>query len=70
MMDNSVPEMQSDFGQAWFTLFGKALKDGWLKAHPPQVVPGGLNGVEEGLKNLKEGKASAVKYVFRIEETK
>jgi NADPH2:quinone reductase len=34
------------------------------------VVEGGLEGVEEGLRNLKEGKASAVKYVFKIGEGK
>lgn len=67
---HGTPVMQSDFGQAWFTLFGKGLKEGWLKAHPQEVIPGGLHGVETGLRNLKEGKASAVKYVFRIEETK
>lgn len=61
--------MQSDFGQAWFTLFGKGLKEGWLKAHQPEVIPGGLEGVEEGLRRLKDGQASAVKYVFRIGET-
>lgn len=67
---HGTPVMQSDFGQAWFKLFSKGLKEGWLKAHPQEVVPGGLNGVETGLKNLKEGKASAVKYVFRIADTK
>lgn len=67
---HGVPEMQSDFGQAWFTLFGKGLKEGWFKAHPTETVPGGLDGVETGLRNLKEGKASAVKYVFKIGDTK
>jgi len=45
------------------------LQEGWFKGHPYEVVPGGLGGVEGALKNLKEGKASAVKYVFRIMET-
>jgi NADPH2:quinone reductase len=36
---------------------------------PYEVVPGGLGGVEEGLRRLKEGKVSASKLVFRIEET-
>jgi NADPH2:quinone reductase len=66
---HGTPEMQSDFGQAWFTLFGKGLKEGWLKAHAPVVIEGGLNGVEEGLRRLKAGEASAVKYVFRIGDT-
>ena len=41
--------------------FGRALGDGSLTPHPYEVVPGGLNGVELGLSNLKAGKASAVK---------
>ncbi|EXJ96193.1 hypothetical protein A1O1_01319 [Capronia coronata CBS 617.96] len=59
-----------DFGYAWLRLFEAGLKDGWFKPHPYQVVPGGLDGVEEALRNLKEGKASATKYVLRIAETK
>lgn len=54
---------------AWFRLFGQGLKQGWFSGHPFEVVPGGLAGVETGLKNLLEGKASAVKYVYRVEET-
>ena len=50
-------------------MFGKGLRDGWLRGHPVTVVPGGLSGVQEGLANLKNGKASATKYVFRIGET-
>ena len=38
-------------------------------AHPFQVVEGGLDGLEEALKNLNDGKASVVKYIFGIEET-
>ncbi|TKX19191.1 trans-enoyl reductase-like protein 2 [Elsinoe australis] len=50
----------------WLT---RALKHGTFSGHPTEVVPGGLNGIEGALKNLKEGKASAVKYVFRIADT-
>ncbi|ETI24379.1 hypothetical protein G647_03748 [Cladophialophora carrionii CBS 160.54] len=59
----------SDFGYAWFRLFGLGLKEGWFTGHPYEVIPGGLNGVQTGLRNLKAGKASAVKYVYRIAET-
>lgn len=61
---------QIDFATAWFALFGRALKDGWLQPHPHTVIAGGLDGVQEGLKNLKDGKSSATKYVYRIAETK
>lgn len=58
-----------EFSYAWFRLFAKGLAEGWVKPHPYEVLAGGLAGVELGLRNLKEGKASAVKYVFRIAET-
>ena len=58
-----------EFGFVMFRLFGRGLAGGWFKGHPHEVVPGGLYGVESALKNLKEGKASAVKYVLRITDT-
>jgi NADPH2:quinone reductase len=58
-----------DFGYVWFRYFSKGLREGWFKGHPVEVVPGGLAGIEQGLRNLKAGKASAVKYVFRIADT-
>lgn len=63
------PDDLSDLGFAWFRLFGEGLRKGWFSGHPHEVVDGGLNGVEQGLRNLKEGKASAVKYVYRVEDT-
>ncbi|KAL9109970.1 MAG: hypothetical protein Q9227_005493 [Pyrenula ochraceoflavens] len=58
-----------DFAFAWFRLMSLGLQDGWFSGHPHEVMPGGLAGVQGALKNLKDGKASAVKYVFRIEDT-
>ncbi|KAL6689900.1 GroES-like protein [Trichoderma pleuroticola] len=55
-----------DFGLVWSTLFSRGLFDGWLTAHPYEVVPGGLEGVSTALNNLKAGKASAKKYVVRV----
>lgn len=50
----------------WFT---RALQRGSFEGHPYEVRSGGLEGVEQALKDLKDGKASAVKYVFRIADT-
>lgn len=50
----------------WFT---KALQAGTFKGHPFEVRAGGLEAVEQALKDLKDGKNSARKYVFRIAET-
>lgn len=54
---------------SFFRLFGRGLSEGWFRPHPYEVVPGGLAGIQTGLTNLKDGKASAKKYVFRIAET-
>jgi NADPH2:quinone reductase len=62
-------EKDKDLGFVYSRYFAKGLKEGWFKAHPHEVLPGGLGAVQQGLQNLKDGKASAVKYVFRIEET-
>lgn len=59
----------ADLAFVFSQLFGKGLKDGWFTGHPFEVVPNGLAGVEGALKNLKDGKNSALKYVFRIAET-
>ncbi|PLB47345.1 quinone oxidoreductase, partial [Aspergillus steynii IBT 23096] len=40
-----------------------------FSGHPYEVRPGGLQGVRDALQDLKDNKASAVKYVFRIAET-
>ncbi|KAF1814683.1 hypothetical protein P152DRAFT_455728 [Eremomyces bilateralis CBS 781.70] len=58
-----------DFGFVFFRLIGKGLADGWFKPHPHEVRKGGLAGIEGALSDLLEGKASAVKYVFRIADT-
>ncbi|KAJ4349495.1 uncharacterized protein N0V89_008111 [Didymosphaeria variabile] len=50
----------------WFT---KAWQAGTFEGHPFEVRHGGLEGVEQALKDLKDGKQSAVKYVFRIADT-
>ena len=57
------------FALAWFRLLTLGLKDGWMTPHPYEVVPGGLGGVGKALRDLKAGKASAVKYVLRVGET-
>ena len=58
-----------EFGNLLYRFMGRGLGEGFFQPHPYEVVPGGLAGVQTGLKNLKEGNASAVKYVFRIDET-
>ncbi|KAJ3537027.1 hypothetical protein NM208_g6482 [Fusarium decemcellulare] len=79
-----VPEGVESFWTALGAVFGSykefayifsrclalGLKDGWLKPHRYELVPGGLDGIAAGLTNLQEGKAHGIKYVFRIADTK
>ncbi|KAF3398205.1 Protein TOXD [Penicillium rolfsii] len=58
-----------EFGAAIFPFLGRGLAQGWFSGHPYEVRPGGLNGIEGALRDLKGGKASAVKYVVRIGDT-
>ncbi|KAF2117186.1 chaperonin 10-like protein [Lophiotrema nucula] len=70
--NTACPQVQTtlkDFGYIWARLFSRLLADGRLTAHPYEVIPGGLNGILIGLQKLRNGEASALKYVYRIEET-
>ncbi|KAH8600018.1 chaperonin 10-like protein [Bisporella sp. PMI_857] len=49
--------------------FSRALQHGTFSGHPFEVRPDGLEGVEQALRDLKDGQASAVKYIFRISDT-
>jgi len=66
---HSKIEAERDFGFVFFRYFARGLEQGWFKPQRHEVVPGGLAGIQQALQNLKDGKASGVKYVFRIAET-
>lgn len=55
------------FGYVMTKSIGRLLAEGTLKGHPVQTFEG-LEGIEKALKDLKDGKASAVKYVINIGE--
>ena len=59
----------TDFGFVMFRLFTRGLQEGWFSGHPFEVRPGGLAGISGALKDLRDGKASAVKYIFKLGET-
>lgn len=50
----------SDLGLVTCRWFTKAWQAGSFQGHPFEVRPGGLEGVEQALKDLKDGKQSAV----------
>ncbi|KAJ3545786.1 hypothetical protein NMY22_g2299 [Coprinellus aureogranulatus] len=49
--------------------FTTLLENGDIKPHNVEVLPNGLNGIEEGLKRSEEGKVSNKKLVARPQET-
>jgi NADPH:quinone reductase len=67
--DDGKKNVDEDFGFVYFRWFAKALAEGVLTGHPFEIVPGGLQGVEKGLKNLKSGKNKATKYIFDVTKT-
>ncbi|KAL2842391.1 putative quinone oxidoreductase [Aspergillus pseudoustus] len=69
--DAVAGEMVGDreFGAVFSGFLGRALAEGWLKGHPAEVRPGGLKGIEGALRDLQDGRVSAVKYVVNIAET-
>lgn len=58
-----------DFGFVYCRYITRGLEEGWFKPQPQEVVKGGLNGIQGALEKLKDGSASAVKYVFKVSET-
>ncbi|KAM7207933.1 GroES (chaperonin 10)-like protein [Naviculisporaceae sp. PSN 640] len=58
-----------EFAHVYYRYISLGLAEGWFKPHRVEVVPGGLGGVKTALENLRDGKASGVKYVMRIGET-
>jgi NADPH2:quinone reductase len=63
-------DVEKDLAYTYMRLFSRWLADGRFVPHPYEVVPGGLDGVEDGLRRLQSGEVSAKKLVFRISETK
>jgi NADPH2:quinone reductase len=69
MVSHVHEENGRDLGLVTCRWFTKALQEGTFKGQPYEVRSGGLEGVEQALKDLKDGKNSASKYVFRIADT-
>ena len=58
-----------EFGKTFWELATKLLASQQLTVHPTKVGSGGLQGVLKGLDELREGKVSGVKLVYRVDET-
>lgn len=68
MGSSEVPAVKADFefGVMFARLTTELLAEGKLKPHPPDVRPGGLDGILDGLKDMKENKVSGLKLVYQI----
>lgn len=58
-----------DFGKRWGTLAEKLLTSGSIKAPATTIRKGGLQGVLEGLEDMKNGRISRQKLVYRIADS-
>lgn len=55
-----------EFATKWMAFVEKLLKDRKLKPHRIEVRKGGFEGVLTGLRDLKEGRVSCAKLVYRV----
>ncbi|KAK5045220.1 hypothetical protein LTR84_009553 [Exophiala bonariae] len=60
------PSVNHWLAKTFFGFVELAMADGSLKGHPYEIIPGGLDGIQTGLEKLKNGNASALKYVYEI----
>lgn len=58
-----------EFGARFYRVAEKLWHEGKIRAHPERVGPGGLIGVLDGLQEMREGRYSGEKLVYRIDET-
>ena len=62
-------EDEGEFAQRYFDLVGEWMDRGEFRAQKVTVIPGGLEGVKEGLRRLQAGEVHGEKLVYRIAET-
>lgn len=63
------PDTEADLLTLCHRLWTVYLRDGRLKGHPYEVLPCGLQSVQEGLQALHDKQVSARKVVYRIADT-
>ncbi|KZF19813.1 oxidoreductase-like protein [Xylona heveae TC161] len=57
----------AEFSAKILTYAGKLLAEGKLKPHPSDVRPGGLAGTLQGFQDMREGKYSGAKLVYKTD---
>lgn len=64
----AVPDMY-DFGKEAICVIEVLWTQDRLIAHPQRVGGGGLQGALEGMREMKDGKVSGFKLVYRVDDT-
>lgn len=57
-----------EFGKRFWSTAEKLLREGKWKPHRAELRSGGLDGILGGLEDLKQGKVSGKKLVYRVSE--
>ncbi|KAL9103463.1 MAG: hypothetical protein Q9163_001491 [Psora crenata] len=57
------------FMEVFIPIAEALLAHGKIKAHPPRVREAGLRGILDGLQDMREGKVSGEKLVYRVADT-
>jgi NADPH:quinone reductase-like Zn-dependent oxidoreductase len=65
-MDFPASKDDFEFGKKWFNLTEKLVAEGKVVAHPAKIGNGGLEGVLQGLHDIKNGKVSGQKLVYNL----
>ncbi|KAG6988548.1 cytochrome P450 [Physcia stellaris] len=67
----NIPAKEEDarFANMFVGVAEGLLREGKIKGHPASVRQGGLGGVLEGLQEMREGKVSGEKLVYRVADT-
>ena len=68
-MDVPAKPQDFEFAKTFWDLATKLVTSQQITVHPANVGKDGLVGVLDGLNQLKEGKVSGVKLVYKVGET-
>lgn len=68
-MDAEEVKNDVEFAYVLLRYISRMLARGKFEGHPVEIIPEGLNGVQTGLRKLKNGEARGVKFVYRIGDT-
>ncbi|MCJ1393327.1 hypothetical protein MMC18_006199 [Xylographa bjoerkii] len=67
--DPETVKSDVEFAYVLLRYVSRMLSRGNFEGHPVELIPGGLDGVEVGLRRLKNGEAKGVKFVYKISQT-